>query len=634
MRRSLVSFFLVILSIFSGTSRVGAAIPSELLLPATTKGYLSIPDSEALTRQWNAMQLGQLTNDPIMQPFVEDLKEQLKAKLGQTGTQLGITLEDLKGIPSGELCLAMVQPDGDKKQHALVILVDIAGHETETQELLARITANQIGKGAQRTTLQMHGVAVTDFALAKKKDQVDNQHAYYFVHQQQLVVVNHLATAKEIVARFSGGAKDVLGNLPAFSTAMEHSKFEGGDQPQIRWFVDPFGYVETARAMTGGRKKRGTDLLKVLANQGFNAVKGIGGQIRLADGQHELVHRTFVYAPRIDGKYKLAARMLDFPNSADHQPLAWVPRDLAGHMSLNWRIKESFDYLGTLVDEFAGDHGVWEDVLESIKRDPNGPQVDLKNELVGFVGERITIVTDYRLPIGPKSERLAIAIQVTDDSAVAKALEKIMDADPNAVKHEADGRVIWEILNEQSNVDIEVLEIEGAGFTAVKDGPGKEKDEEKRAIPNSAATVVGGHLLISTHVDFIRELLTARDNDNALSQAVDHQLIEAALGELGSGSDCVRYFTRTDEAYRPTYELVRMGKMPEAETVLGQLLNTVFAPDDEGAVREQQLNGQKLPPYDAVRRYLGPAGFFTRSEVDGWTITGCLLTKSQAPPTP
>lgn len=123
MRRSLASYFLVAFSLISAPASLFAAIPSEMLLPGTTKGYLSLPDPQALKQKWNETQLGQLANDPIMQPFVEDLKEQLKAKLDQTGTHLGIAFEDLQGIPGGEIAIAVIQPEGDKKQHALACLL-------------------------------------------------------------------------------------------------------------------------------------------------------------------------------------------------------------------------------------------------------------------------------------------------------------------------------------------------------------------------------------------------------------------------------------------------------------------------------------------------------------------------------
>ena len=72
--------------------------------------------------------------------------------------------------------------------------------------------------------------------------------------------------------------------------------------------------------------------------------------------------------------------------------------------------------------------------------------------------------------------------------------------------------------------------------------------------------------------------------------------------------------------------------MPQAETLVGKALNKLLAPDEEGTVREQEIDGSKLPDYQAVRRYLGPAGMYVRTEKDGWSITGCLLSKEAEQP--
>jgi hypothetical protein len=95
-------------------------------------------------------------------------------------------------------------------------------------------------------------------------------------------------------------------------------------------------------------------------------------------------------------------------------------------------------------------------------------------------------------------------------------------------------------------------------------------------------------------------------------------------------------FSRTDHAYRPTYELIRQGKMPEAETVLGRLLNAMLGPDEEGVLRHQQIDGTKMPPYEKVAHYFGPAGMFVRSLDDGWISGGCLLvnTAEESPADP
>ena len=619
------------------TTWASAAVRSDRLLPETTKGYLSIVDVEQLHKKWDATQLGQLMNDETMKPFAEDLQRQLKNKFSQTGVKLMVTVDDLKGIADGELAIALIQPENDKKQHAMALLVEVGQHRAKAQTLLEKVSKNQIEKGAKKTSLKQGAVEITGFVLPKKKELPDGAQVFYFLHDGLLVAVDHAKTAQDLAARLSGDTKHSLHELASFTAVMKKLEEESGDlKPDVRWYVDPFGYAEVSRAAQGGRKKRGTDMLKVLANQGFKAIQAAGGHVNLMTGEHEALHRTFVYAPTVSDaaegqRFKLAARMLDFPNKQNLKPLEWVPRDLATHWAFNWKIRESFGYLGSLVDEVAGEPGVFEEVLKSIALDRNGPQVDLKKELVAFAGERVTVMSDCRLPVTPKSERLLIAIEITNEAAVAKAINKIMSADPSAHKHEFEGREIWEIINDDAPVEVETVQIEGVEFVAAgnEEMADDEKDEEdKPMIPNSSVTIAHGHLLISTHIDYLKEILKPKDKPETLGDAADYKTVNGALDKLRKmNEDSFLTFTRTDEAYRATYELIRDGKMPESETILGKVLNKMLGPDEEGVLREQQIDGTKLPEFDVVRRFLGPAGAQVRSLPDGWLMTGCLLAK-------
>ena len=47
----------------------GGTLPSELLMPETTRGYLSVTNVPQLNEQWKKTQLGQLMSDPVMKPF-------------------------------------------------------------------------------------------------------------------------------------------------------------------------------------------------------------------------------------------------------------------------------------------------------------------------------------------------------------------------------------------------------------------------------------------------------------------------------------------------------------------------------------------------------------------------------------
>ena len=78
-------------------------------------------------------------------------------------------------------------------------------------------------------------------------------------------------------------------------------------------------------------------------------------------------------------------------------------------------------------------------------------------------------------------------------------------------------------------------------------------------------------------------------------------------------------------AYRTTYELLREGKMPESETMFGKLLNGLLIDEDDNELRSQQIDGAKLPPFQEVAKYLGPAGAFMQTVENGWFSSGCLV---------
>jgi hypothetical protein len=61
--------------------------------------------------------------------------------------------------------------------------------------------------------------------------------------------------------------------------------------------------------------------------------------------------------------------------------------------------------------------------------------------------------------------------------------------------------------------------------------------------------------------------------------------------------------------------------------MMGKLLNSLMGEQKEGVLRAQKLDGSKLPEYDMVRRYLGPAGMTMTTEPTGWLMTGFTLTK-------
>ena len=353
--------------------------------------------------------------------------------------------------------------------------------------------------------------------------------------------------------------------------------------------------------------------------------------ISFATGDQDILHRTMVFAPALErapgdpntDKYNLAMRMLNFPNSdsASHQPPKWIPRNLAAYLNLNIDLVNAFEYSKTLVNALADDE-IFDDVIDSLKNDPAGPQVDVRKDVVANLGQNVMVLSDYRLPIEADSERILVAVELLDVEPVRRAVDQTMRNDPNAQQRMVGDTVVWEIVEEE--IEEPELEIE-LGFD---DFEVEEEEEAVQSLPTSAVTVAHGRLILSSHFDFIQRVLTESEYRQSLAGSIDYQTVNAELSALGASSSSVQTFSRTDEEFRGTYELLKQGKMPESKTLMGRILNAMLDEDtDDEELREQQLDATKLPEYQMVRRYLGPAGMFVVSRDDGWSITGCFLSK-------
>jgi hypothetical protein len=620
-----------------GAAQIACATPpaSDTVFPNTTKGYIAVPSLDGLTASWQKTQIGQLMADPVMQPFDEDFRAQLRRKWQATHQRLGLTWDDFSDVPSGEAGIAVIQPLPG--EHALALYADVTGREQQAAMLLAKVAKDLEGRKAKRSQRDSRGVQVTVYDVPKQGD-IPGHQAAFFTHNNVLAGADNLKILEGMIERLqlAGQAKDSLASLEAYHSVVDRCQKGAGDlQAQVRWFIEPFGYAEVMRsANLEPRKKREHDMLEILRHQGFTAIKGVGGFVNLGMDDRELLHRTYVYAPPVKKagaeRFELAARMLNFPNGGAFSPPDWVPREVATYASFNLKIKSAFEAAKTLVDEYVGDE-VFQDIIEQILIDPNGPQIDIRKDLIGVLGERVTVISDYHLPITPKSERVLVAIETTNPTLLAETIKKSMEHDPDARRREFNGHVIWEMVEEEAPLPMVMIENQpGVAAAAAAPAAPQQNNQDPRLPPNSAVTVANGQLYWATHIDLLIKILAQTPDTEKLSDSVDLKVVEAELKQYAAAENSCMTFSRTDEEYRSVYELFRAGRMPESETLFGKLLNVVLGDSKPGVVRQQRIDGSKLPDFETVRRYFGPAGVTIASENDGWFLTGFTLNK-QAP---
>jgi hypothetical protein len=614
-----------------------AAAPSDAIMSSATRGFASVANAKQLEANWNKTQMGHLVKDEAMQPFVADLKRQIERKLSDTRTKLGLTIEDLRDVATGEIGIGLVEQKSARA--AVAITIDVTGNVPAAQTLLGKIDEELVQRRkAKASKATAGGVEMTIYAIPPQSEKDIAREAVFFINQEMLCATDSRVEAQEMIARFGGGQGNRLADVKAYTTTMGRCAAESaGLAPEVRWYVEPFGYARASRSMISGEElaKRGKDYVSILEHQGFDAIQGIGGFVNLAAyGSFEVLHRTSVYAPAVVNnpeKYKLAMRIMQFPNAEKMPPEPWIPRSLASYRTFNMDLQNAYKYVGTLFDAIAGYENAFTDAMDGLETDPYGPQIDVQKEFIQHLGQRISLFTDYELPITTKSERFMFMVELKNEAAIAKTVEKYMDADPNAQRREFQGKVVWEIKPAQEEIPELEIDLDPVGPAA---GAGADESGTKNtAMSTSAVCVTDGHLLIASHLAFLEKMLAAKKKGSQLTDAPDFREVEVTLNQLLPGPVAARCFRRTDEAYRPTYELLRQGKMPESETLLGRLLNRLLTtPEDEeeGHLRQQKIDGRQLPPFEMVRRYFSPAGIVVRSLDDGWFVVGATLTK-QAP---
>jgi hypothetical protein len=629
----------------------GAFTASEKIFPATTRGWLSIPNTAAFRERFDASQYGQLLHDPVMKPFIDSARKQIETSANRRFGRLGLTLEDMIDACGGECAAGAVEaPSG---RLATVVLLDTTGHDQQARALVETMTRRLEGqKGTRLDATKAAGdaaAALTVFQLppadAAGRTAPQEQRVAFALVGAALVVGDDPALVAQVIGTLAEGRGDCIASLPAFEKVVGRAQSQLNVAAPLRWFVDPLAFAKAYQATNPPREKRkGPDYVAIVARQGFDCIKAAGGALAFGDSGHAMRHHTVVHAPPLPGRqpfaadrFALGARILHFPDVKAIDPQPWVPRDVAGWTSMQWDLRNAFVSAETLVDDIVGEKGVYDDVIASVKEDPDGPQIDLEKDLVAALGSRVTLITDHAMPIDLDSERLVIAVEAVDPARVAATVAKSMSIDPDMAKIDVQGHVAWELIDRSSAIPKLEVELPGGAVPhADRDDDrsrrAKLREREEKLLPHSVVTVAHGHLLVASHRDILERVLATNGGIESLGQAADHAQIAAEITRLLPGDAAVRSFSREEELIRPAYEMLRQGSMPKSKSLTGQMLNALLGDGKPGSVREPRLDGTALPDFEMIRRYFGTAGIGMQTLPDGWAITGVSLPRTQQEP--
>ena len=449
----------------------------ESCCPNTTKGFLAVASIDELRESWNKTQLGQLMEDPAMKPFVEDLQRQLQEKWTKTHRKLGITWEDLERVPSGEVAMAVILPSPTEawpgrygRRHR--------PQAAKTDALLDKIHQNLTAQKAVRRERNVQGT---------KRHRVRHSQA-----RGRPGPADGLLRQGRPAGRLRQPEGDRRDPGPGGRDPDRQPGQRGGIRrddrsaaataagelaPHVRWFVEPFGYADAMRLVKRQPRKKGTDMLKIFKEQGFTAIQGVGGFVNFSADEYEILHRTFVYAPGQQGRRRALhagrpdARVAQRRATSRRPtgcPATWPPtrrststRRTPSRTRRPWSTRSS----ATKCSRTCWNRSAR---TRTVRRST------FARDLIAYLGNRITIISDVQLPITPKSERMLFAVETTNEKQLADVIQSWMETDPDTQRREINGHVVWEIVDEKAELPMVTIENSPLGDDAA------DKDESRK----------------------------------------------------------------------------------------------------------------------------------------------------------
>jgi len=636
-----------------------ASPPADQIFPDSTKGFISFPNTKTFEEQWKQTQFGKLLDDPLMQDFKKEIQQQLTERLEKN---FALTLDSISSLPSGEVAFGMIAVPNQVPGY--VLTMDVASKRSETDTYLSNLTQKLVTAGAKKSTETYKGQQITILVFPPRDTPtvIGNtrieitpieRRAYYMFLQDVLIASDQLHLLKLIADRLADQSGKSLAQVEGYQVVMKRclDDLPAGTVPSLRWYIEPLDYGESIRVLLRGpvaqNRKEKPSIFSILKQQGFDAIRGIGGTVSIKTEAQESVYRTFIYTQK---PYKLAMQMFNFPDQKDFSPPTWMPSDLARCTMLYVDPMAMFDNFGVLFDSLimSGEEGVWADILDGLENDPHGPKINLREELVVHLGNRVTSMSRYAQPITAKSESIVIAVELKPgkDSAMLSGLEKLFGTDPEMQFSQHGSYKIWhrkplEVLAPDWEIR-DIFDVNGGpgsvSTVPVKSAVPPEEAEEENApptFPDGGVVVAKGAIFVATDRTYLTTILDRLDSPvesekSTIAEESEYQTVQRVFSEMGVTDKprFLQFFARTHETLRPTYEMIRKDEMGQSQAVLGKILNEILsAEDDESGIRRQIIDGSSLPEFEKVQHYFGKVGIYGVSEVNGYFIKGFSLER-------
>lgn len=628
---SRTSITTLLLTLFVFVGNVGSSpaqdklVPAAEMFPADTQALIRIPNSEEFLSLWNGTQLGKLAADTQLKEFWETQRQEIQHRLADAGWQLSLKIDDFGDISGGQTSMGWIaRPKNTAKPFSIALVVDIQGRTEQAEKLMTRIDTELKAQKAEAKKMEIAGANVSHYTLPKIKGEIRVKESFYTLSKNQFIASDDVDTIKELLAAQSGDKADSLAKSDLYKTAqakLSSDKKSDTNSPELEYFVQPIGFANLLRSISGKSSGNQVDLLKILDNRGFNNLKCVVGYLQFSADRFDVFHEGYLFTGAPLSTLPESVQILDFPNVAALTAPAWINAKSAGVVGISWDLEKAFLKFEGIVNDFIGGNQFL-GLLDDMKKDANGPQIDIVNEVLPLLSTEIFMISEVVEPITPDSKRTMIVVRLKGDAdKAAKLVERFGKSEPNGTPVDYEGNRIWRFSNEEEE---EVVELEFGPPGADAKDDAEEEDENNPLLKEWAISIIDGYFVFASDAGMITEIVDNLSKPKQGNSFADQPAVKSTqqiIEDIAAKSP--RSFTQinlTDRSFEMQYELFRQNILPQNRSLAAMLLDRIFKPRNQNNGGQQQVNGAKLPPFNQIRPYFTPSGLVIRTEDDGWSI--------------
>ena len=386
-----------------------------------------------------------------------------------------------------------------------------------------------------------------------------------------------------------------LANVESFAKTQSKT---GAADAQILWFLDVNKVIKlVTKANAKGGEAQAQSIENLVQELGVNGLKSVGGTLALNAGNYNSLTKTLFLAPTpVQGLLKV----FSLP-PVSLRPESWVPATVASYQSLSWDLDNAYNAINDLVNKFQP--GMLA-VLEQQLAGPEGGQpLSFQKDIFGPLGDRITMISDFKKPIKEDSQRVLLGIALEDSKAFQATLARVLElAGAAPKKREFQGTTIYDFDVPMPNIPNAP---NGPNIQATIKGP-------------VSLAIAKETLFVTTDTTLLEQIL--RPGGVPLAESPTYQTIAKEMPQKVSGTT----FVRPDEQARLSYDMIKSGQFEKA------LRQGMAAGRGGQAPPEipQIINPEKLPDFSVFAKYLTLGGSYSVADEDGLMSTGFTLRKN------